>query len=125
MKNILLTASIMLTVQLSQADIIKCSFTEPFVSSTYSMTQSTLTYTDNEGTTQVIKNVSFQIKSAGHFELVNKQGKVLQILTIEEGSDGMSDIIFPYSAKDNNSITHKGFGGCTSNYLKAVNPNQN
>lgn len=57
------------------------------------MTQSTLTYREDvEGKVQVIKNVSFQIKAPGIFELVAQDGKVLQTLTLNsKGSDGMSE----------------------------------
>lgn len=114
----LLISSLFLTAT-SQADIIRCNFTEPFVNSTYSMTQSTLSYVNADGKKQLLKNVSFQIKSAGVFELVAKDGKVLQTLKLNnQGSDGMSDRLYPYEAKDNSSITHQGYGGCESNYLK-------
>ncbi len=104
---------------IGHADIIKCSFTEPFISSTYSMTQSNLVYKDAEGTVTEIKNVSFQIKSAGLFELVDKNGVVLQILNLNnQGSDGMSDRLFPFDVKDSTELTRKGQGGCESNHLK-------
>ena len=114
----LLIASLLLT-SISQADVIRCNFTEPFVNSVYSMTQSTLSYESAEGEKQTIKNVSFQIKGAGVFELVAKNGTVLQTLKLNyKGSDGMSDRLYPYHAKDNSLITHQGYGGCSSNYLK-------
>ena len=107
----------------ARADIINCVFTEPFVDSSYSMTQSTLTYKNFEGGKTVIKNVSFQIKSAGVFELVSKDGKVLQTLTLNnQGSDGMSDRSYPYDVKDSSmdKNANNGYGGCTSNALKAT-----
>jgi uncharacterized membrane protein len=114
-----LLISSLLFAAASQADIIKCNFTEPFVNSTYSMTQSTLSYVNADGKKQVVKNVSFQIKSPSLFELVSKDGKVLQTLNLNnQGSDGMSDRLYPYDAKDNSLITHQGYGGCESNYLK-------
>ncbi len=107
----------------ASADIIKCTFTEPFIDTEYSMTQSTLTYKSFENKDTVIKNVSFQIKGPGVFELVSKDGKVLQVLTLNnQGSDGMSDKTYPYEVKDNSSImsANNGYGGCTSNYLHAT-----
>ncbi|MBO9667651.1 MAG: hypothetical protein J7501_12660 [Bdellovibrio sp.] len=85
----------------------------------YSTTQSTLTITDaRENKSEVIKNVSFQIKAVGVFELVNKDGKVLQTLTLNNnGSDGMSENIYPYEAKDNSLNI---IGGCSSNYQKVI-----
>lgn len=126
MKN-LLVLSLVSAASIAQADVIKCTFTEPFVDSTYSMTQSTLTYKSFEQKDVVIKNVSFQIKSAGVFELVSKQGKVLQTLTLNhQGSNGMSDTIYPYDVKDESQVmmANSGFGGCTSNHLKAVEPKE-
>lgn len=112
--------ALLLISSVANADIIRCSFTEPFVNSTYSTSQSTLTYRTSEGQTIVIKNVSFQIKEAGFFELVDKNNKVIQTLTLNhQGSDGMSDIVYPYDAKDTRVTPNALFGGCESNYLKA------
>lgn len=124
-QKILTTVLLSLTALSAKADIIKCHFTEPFITTTYSMTQSTLTITnDPEGEETTMKNVSFQIKSAGIFELVSSDGKVLQELIINnEGSDGMSDAIYPYDVKDytwggqHNSPLR---GGCSSNFLKGT-----
>jgi uncharacterized membrane protein len=109
----------------SQADIIKCSFTEPFVESTYSMAQQSLTYRtpgdDGKMQTKTIKNVSFQIKDAGKFEIVTKDGKVIQKLELNNrGSDGMSDNTYPYEVQDSSMMTsaNSGWGGCSSNALK-------
>jgi len=115
-------ATTMLLASISQADIIKCVFTEPFVNTTYSTSQSSLTYDSAGAGKKVIKNVSLQIKGAGLIDLVSKDGKVLQSLSITgKGSDGMSDRIFPYEVKDNSMVTgaNGGIGGCESNYLKA------
>lgn len=119
MEKIILLSTLMLA-SISRADIIQCLFTELFIKSIYSTGQSTLTYEEdangNINKKNVIKNVSLQIKSAGQFELVSKEGKVLQTLTLNnKGSDGMSDTIYPYDALDN---FHNKFGGCESNYLK-------
>lgn len=123
MKNITLSLLALTFTVSAQADIIKCYFTEPFIATSYSMTQSTLTETDLVTKAKsVTKNVSFQIKGAGLFELVSKEGKVLQTLNLNNnGSDGMSDLTYPYDA------TYNAFkigdfeliGGCTSNYLHA------
>lgn len=111
----------------AKADIIKCMFTEPFITTVYSMAEQSLTYINplgengnEERTTE--KNVSFQIKKAGVFDLVSKDGKVLQTLKLNnQGSDGMSNAIYPYDVKDNSQLLAPtmGRGGCSSNYLKA------
>lgn len=106
----------------AQADIIKCTFTEPFISTEYSTTQSILVIENSSlGLTTTLKNVSFQIKAAGVFELVSKEGKVLQRLSLNnKGSDGMSDNIYPYEARDYHWTEGPQalYGGCSSNYLK-------
>ncbi len=123
MKKIFLAALITSSSLVAKADIIKCGFTEPFVTSVYSTSRSTLTYkNDIEGTTEVIKNVSFQIKSPAVFDLVAKDGTVLQTLTANnQGSDGMSNLVYPYDVKDTGLTTtsNLGRGGCSSNYLHA------
>lgn len=116
-------STILLIATISNADIIKCTFTEPFINTTYSTSKSELTYEGIEFKKYTVKNVSFQIKSAGVFELVSKDGKVLQTLTLNnQGSNGMSDTIYPFEVKDNSSImtANNGIGGCSSNQLKSI-----
>ncbi len=120
MKSILLAAAGLFMFQ-AQSDIIKCNYTEPFYSTTYSMTKSRLTITDSSGS-KTYRNVSFQILGAGHFELWDKNRNVLQTLFLNfEGSDGMSDDIYPYKGITSPRLNNSGrdhFGGCTSNYQK-------
>ena len=119
MKSVVFALSI-LFASVSHADIIRCTFTEPFVNSTYSMTESKLTYVDFENKVTEFKNVSFQIKGPALFELVAQDGTILQTLNLNNnGSDGMSDYVFPYEVKDSTMLTgaNGGIGGCTSNYL--------
>lgn len=126
MSKLGLVFGLMIASLTAQADVIKCSFTEPFVVSIYSMSQSTLSYDQYGEKKVVIKNVSFQIKSAGQFELVAKDGKVLQTLSLNhKGSDGMSDNVYPYDVKDTGleSMANVGFGGCSSNFLKVKKVN--
>ena len=61
MKQLLLALAIVSPLTAS-ADIIKCTFTEPFVSSTYSMTQSTLTYESIDGAKKLFKKYHFKLK---------------------------------------------------------------
>lgn len=127
-KSILLTAlAISCTLSsISQADVIKCTFTEPFFDTTYNTSESTLTYKlAYESEESIIQNVSFQIKSAGVFELVDPSGKVLQTLTLNyQGSNGMSDTIYPYEVLDSSQIAmaNLGYGGCTSDHLQSQEP---
>ncbi|MEK6628170.1 MAG: hypothetical protein AABY53_06055 [Bdellovibrionota bacterium] len=109
-----------------QADVINC-FSES-IRSTYSMSQLTLTYLNMQAAKgekkefAVFKNVSFQIRSPGVFELVSKEKKVLQTLSLNnQGSDGRSDMVYPYNLNDTSGVMFESVnqGGCTSNYFKA------
>jgi hypothetical protein len=118
-----LLLSLLFSSFVAHADVIHCVFTEPFVNSTYSMTQSKLTYRDSEGKETIYQNVSFQIRAAGTFEIQDANKNVLQVLNLNnQGSDGMSDSVFPYDVQDKTSLTgeHGGRGGCVSNLLKAT-----
>lgn len=106
----------------ASADIIKCTFTEPFYSTQYSMVQQSLTVEDFEGKKKVLKNVSFQIMGPGQFELWDKDNNVLQVLTLSfDGSDGMSDYVYPYEVQSTEKVypigANYGIGACTSNFL--------
>lgn len=112
--------------QISHADIIKCTFTEPFWSLEYSTTTNDLKVTKaGEGVNgadlvEVTKAVSFQIKEAGKFELWDKSKKVILTLDLNwKGSNGKSDDIYPYDAR---LVEGNLYGGCTSNFLKSFLP---
>ncbi len=120
MKKLIITSIGLLMSVSATADTIQCHFTEPFVHTTYDMSQLTLTYDMYGVPKNLIKSVAFQIKSAGEFQLVSKEGEVLQTLKLNNaGSDGMSDDIFPFEVKDNNKImtANMGIGGCSSEKL--------
>ncbi len=117
MKKIIVSLAVLLGPALAQADIIKCTFTEPFIGTHYSMTQSKLTIENfGEDTKVVIRNVSFQILGPGQFELWDKHNQVILKMDLNyQGSDGMSDKVFPYEATLDGQL-----GGCTSQFLPAT-----
>ncbi len=127
--NKLITVLVLLSItSIAQADIINCSFTEPFYSTQYSMVQQSLKIQDYEGNVRVIKNVSFQIMGRGHFELWDANRNVLQVLRLNfQGTDGMSDNVYPYTVRSSsavyNSGANYGWGGCSSNFLHIENNN--
>ena len=106
------------TPTLAQADIITCRFTEPFITTTYSTTQSTLTVRyETEAREDVLRNVSFQILAAGSFELWEADRRPLHRLKLShQGSDGMSDRKYPYAVE---WMREGRRGGCTSLHLAA------
>lgn len=116
-----LAAGWLLNCAPATADIIKCSFTEPFVTTTYSTTTNTLEINyDVEKRSETLSNVSFQIKAAGEFELWDAQHRPIQLLKLTgAGTDGMSDKKFPYEVEW--LLDEKKFGGCTSNHLPSSN----
>lgn len=125
MKTLLIASLATMLMSISaQAEIIKCTFTEPFVSLEYNTATETLKESEAVmGKKRVIKNVSFQIKYAGTFLLKDKNGKLLAELKLEnKGSDGMSDAIYPYEInyKDMLGMANNGFGGCTSSLKPLV-----
>lgn len=120
----LLLLSLVLTASASaQAAIISCNFTEPFFSLKYDTTTYELVRTENDGNGEVVtetKSAALLFKSSTKFELISEDKKVLLKLNLNfNGSDGMSDIIYPYEAEllmeDGSSL----WGGCESNYLAA------
>lgn len=121
MGKLILATCVLLGSVSAQAEVIKCYFTEPFVVSIFSTEHSTLSYREaSMGMVQTFENVSFQIRDAGVFELVAEDGKVLQTLTLNHnGSDGMSDDVYPFEVKDENTEMTGGssYGGCSSSLL--------
>ena len=106
----------------AEAEIITCTFTEPFVTTTYSTTQSTLTAKyETESREEVLTHISFQILGPGHFELWDADRRPVHRLDLShKGSDGMSERRYPYEAH----WTSKGVrGGCSSTHLPVKQPN--
>lgn len=126
----LLAAALLATSVTAQADIINCSFTEPFFSLQYSTNTSELARTEydydtDKMVTKKTKNVSFQIKGPGKFQLLAADKTPIMNLDLNsKGSDGMSDRTYPYDAElltEGNSM----WGGCESNFLKATEDSAN
>ena len=111
----------------AHADVIKCFFTEPFVNSTYDTKKAKLVFKDSADRITIYPNATFEIKGPADFEIRAKDGTVLQTLKLDnQGSDGMSDFVYPYSVKDDSGLTGSpsGYGGCESNHLKRTEPPQ-
>lgn len=106
----------------SQAEVIDCGFTEPFVSFSYNTATETLV--EHEAVMdkkRTMKNVSFQIKYAGTFLLKSKGKLVAELKLNNQGTDGMSDAIYPYQATYYGSVAGRPIeGGCTSSLKPMV-----
>ena len=119
MKNLLLALSSLIVFSTAaKAETFKCVFTEPFFSFTYSTSKETLSINIMGEKKTIMKKVSFQIDAKGSYLLKSANGKLLATLTLDNnGSDGMSDYVFPFTALYNEG-EHSHYGGCDSTLLK-------
>ena len=119
MKNLFLAISTLIVFSATaKAETFNCVFTEPFFSFTYSTSKETLSLNVMDEKKSVIKKVSFQIDDKGSYLLKSATGKLLATLILDNnGSDGMSDYVFPFTA-----LYVEGdqplYGGCDSTLLK-------
>ncbi len=115
-----------LVSSVAHAETITCVFSEPFVKTVYDSSQKTLavpTRFDGQSVTH-LRNVSQVSTGDKSFDLVSADGKVLQRLHLTfAGSDGMSEIVFPYDVRWNYGRGELR-GGCSSETLKAQSPNR-
>jgi uncharacterized membrane protein len=102
----------------AQAETFTCRFTEPFFTLTYSTETQELARLDvNEKVESVKSNVQFEVVGSSKFVLKSQNGKELARLVLNNnGSDGMSDRIYPLEIKlmDESEIV----GGCETSKLK-------
>ena len=77
---------------IAQADIVKCSFTEPFMTTSYDTSSQQMTVThDVEKRRTIFDRISMREVKPGTFEFRNADGQVLQRVERScRGSDGMS-----------------------------------
>lgn len=95
------------------ADVIRCSFTEPFMTTSYdtSLRRMTVAY-DVEKRSTTFDRISMRETKPRVFEFRTAGGQLLQRVERScRGSDGMSDRVYPYTA---HWIAQKLYGGCTS-----------
>ena len=116
--------SILNCASASEAEIIKCEYTGPFVTTVYSTNTSTLTITDagDVSKNRSLANISLQIIKPNLFELWNVNQEVIQRMELNgRGADGMSDTVYPYDATLYGYVANFNIrGGCTSNHLPAT-----
>ena len=122
-----------------QKDLLMCSFTEPFFNITYDANRGTVTYVGvdsydkNTGTfasetlAQNAKIVGSDLDNSvmgSKFQLLDDKGQVILHLVLNfQGSNGMSDEIYPFDAWYMGSKLHYPLqGGCESTSAPAVNP---
>jgi uncharacterized membrane protein len=107
---------------LASADILTCTFTEPFLTTTYQFEDRTLTILNPfPRTVTVERDVTFRPSGNREFVLLSKTGMLLQKLKLTgKGSDGMSDKLYPFDVEwtTNHSSNGKLFGGCELSVVK-------
>jgi hypothetical protein len=99
------------------ARVIACSFTEPFIRTSYDSDHRTLTITyDVENRSEVQRNISLKAITPTILELQNEKKQVVQRLKLSfRGSDGMSDRLYPYAVQwtpMNDELPQVLYGGC-------------
>ncbi|MES3038960.1 MAG: hypothetical protein V4736_13720 [Bdellovibrionota bacterium] len=125
MKKLLLIAlaSVSFKAQAYEISKISCMFTEPFFSVSYDAKSKTMILLSaEEPNKRVTKNVGMNQKNGKIY--INHLGKdIMEITTNFNGSDGMSDRIYPMEAKmlspNANQYASNLIGGCETKYLKA------
>jgi uncharacterized membrane protein len=118
--KILLSVFVFVYPSLSYSDVITCSFTEPFITTTYdTSTQLFIVKDEDEKVASTIADVSFEVRARSRFVLLRRDKSEVQELVLNgHGSDGMSEKEYPYDV----TWTWRGshlVGGCRSNALRA------
>lgn len=102
----------------ANAESIHCSFTEPFISVTYNSDRNIVKLiSPDSGTTELKGKISFQ---KGGILKISMEGltQSVEVNLNKEGSDGMSDFIYPFEGKLDDTL----FGGCETDSLKKIEP---
>lgn len=133
MKQALIISIVILKMTIANADVVKCIFTEPFFSLIINTDTKVVSleepdYDSDNGelkTTVIAKNIRIsKLKLSNVSALIDypqytiKDNKNKEILTLSlnyQGTDGMSDLLYPYST------TYKSYyGGCYSDKLARI-----
>lgn len=132
LKPLTLISLLLLTSALTQAseEILTCEVTEPFLTYQFNPKLGTLTRTDSvtypgvqvlSRDVKLVSKTNAQLdgKEGSQYQVVDtKTGKVYIDMKLDnQGSDGMSDLQFPFSAKIENWE-----GGCESTSTPARDP---
>lgn len=118
MKFLIPFAAVLSLSQVASAESIYCIFTEPFISVSYnSDTNIVKIETPTEGSVEVPGKVTFD---KGGMISITSEGisHKLVVNTTKEGSDGMSDFVYPFEGVIDNDL----FGGCETDTLKKAEP---
>jgi uncharacterized membrane protein len=116
---------------------LNCQFTEPFFSLDFDLVTGVVTKTEPDWendaaqtiTTVVARNVRVVTDSSDPFlpkYVVNKEdGSLLAELVMNmQGSNGMSDTVYPFEIQFVTDLHGKQWGGCSSNNIAPLDPHE-
>jgi uncharacterized membrane protein len=114
LKLVVTTLAVLLSFR-AHAETYKCIWTEPFVEILFDQRTGTLEVIRNSNSADPQKmDVRHNTVGFGAFKIVDQNGAVLVHIEPGQGSDGMSEIVYPYIAVNYNvfsPLTHSG--ACT------------
>lgn len=119
MKKFTAFAAILSLAHVAFAETIYCSFTEPFLTVNYnSDTSKVVVASPTEGSAEFPAHMTFQ--KDGILKItVEGFDHYMEVNTTKEGSDGMSDFVYPFEGVVNGQL----YGGCETDALKKSDPN--
>lgn len=119
MKPLAALVAILSCAHIASAETIYCSFTEPFLTVNYnSDTSKVLISSPTEGSAEFAAHMTFQ--KDGILKITAEGfDHYMEINTTKEGSDGMSDFVYPFEGVVNGQL----YGGCETDALKKYDPN--
>lgn len=132
MKKMILAATILMSslANAQATKVLECGFTEPFFTLNINLETREIQRIDpdwNNGgggtvTTTIATNINlkpdFSDPLLPQYKVIGQDGALIANITMDmQGSDGMSDITFPFTI-----IFDGMYGGCSSDKIKELNP---
>ena len=121
MKLVLAIASALAFTASAHAEVFTCSFTEPYVTVTYTTGTQQLSI-DTHGLEQdppPQRHVGFLVLGPASFRLVDREGRTLADMWLNYKGGDESGAVYPYEMKFYKmSGANEGLGGCESLKLK-------
>jgi uncharacterized membrane protein len=104
----------------AHAEKITCTFTEPFITTVIDTAKNTVTETwEKKQRFRVLKKAEKRGLVTLTYGRAGGERHVISYKRDWKGSDGMSDLVYPFSATRDKKL----FGGCQTEKEKALNPN--
>lgn len=124
MRSIVLAIAFLFSA-VSYADVLKCTFTEPFVDFDYDTNSNVMTIHGSDIKTERLTDISLEFTGVNSFNLIDANKKVVAELLINfNGSNGMGPVIYPFEARWYYHSADGLWGGCSSNKLASIFPRE-